>query len=67
MAQDSDQRFAADEYEDHAEAAFETYQADVKKGGGDLNPGSRVRIKHMGARTTPGAGKSRAAEGPRGA
>ena len=53
LAQDVEQRFAADEVIDHAAGAYEAYLAAVKKAGTELAPGTRIVVKHMGARKAP--------------
>lgn len=67
LAQDGEQRFAPDEYIDHAAAAHEDYMESARSSKTKLEPGTRIVVKHMGARATPGAGKSPGGEGAQGA
>jgi hypothetical protein len=53
IARDSEQKFAPDEFIDHAAAAFEANQKAVRKAGNEPSPGTRVIVKHMGPRTSP--------------
>lgn len=54
IAQDADQKFAPDEYTDHAAAAYEANQEAVRKAGNTSSPGSRIVVKHMGSRSVAG-------------
>lgn len=63
IAQDGEQRFAPDEYIDYAAAAHEDYMESARSSKTKLEPGTRIVVKHMGARSTPGAKRSREGEG----
>lgn len=51
LARDPEQRFAPDEFIDYAAAAAEDYKASVESSKTKLEPGTRIVVKHMGARS----------------